>query len=140
MKIGALTNSEIESRLKRAGVSPTAQRIAICRYVLRQTDHPTAEEVKRWVDKSFPKMSMATVYNTLGILVKSGLLKEIKFPHMESAVYDCNIEDHIHFIDDRSGQIVDLGHSKMELSKDINKRFIIQKMDVVIRGKRRKEG
>src|SRR5262249_26897232 len=68
-----LTPIEIENRLNEHGVQPTAQRIAICRYVLCEADHPTAEDVKKWADANFPKMSLATVYNTLGILVAAGL-------------------------------------------------------------------
>ena len=74
-----LSPGEIEERLKKAGVQPTAQRIAICRFVLCQADHPTADQVKAWADKNFPKMSLATVYNTLNLWVEAGLLQELRF-------------------------------------------------------------
>jgi Fe2+ or Zn2+ uptake regulation protein len=55
-----LTAREIEKKLMEAKIAPTAQRIAICRYVFCEADHPTAESVKEWADKNFPKMSLAT--------------------------------------------------------------------------------
>ncbi len=129
-----LRPEQIESHLKDAGVAPTAQRIAICRYVLCEADHPTAEQVKVWVDKNFPMMSMATVYNTLGTLVKAGLLQELKLPHIESAVYDSNIDRHFHFVDEKSGQVIDLDPSKVKVSLNLGEGYEIRQTDVVIRG------
>ena len=138
MKKNCLTNAEIEARLNGAGVSPTAQRIAICRYVLCEADHPTADHVKQWVDKNFPKMSMATVYNTLGILVKAKLLKEIRLPHIDSTVYDDNTDKHFHFVDRESGEIMDIDPAKVKLSADLEKQFNISHVEVILHGKRRR--
>ncbi len=137
-KKSCLSFGEIEERLKEAGVSPTAQRIAICRYVLCEASHPTAEHVKKWVDGHFPKMSMATVYNTLGILVKAGLLKEIRLPHLDSAVYDQNVQRHFHFVDERTGAISDIHESRLTLSHDLDRDFRINEIEVVVRGRRQK--
>src|SRR5579872_2031506 len=98
MKRPMLPPEELEDRLRGAGVQPTAQRLAIARYVLCETQHATAEDVKKWADKALPKVSLATVYNTLGALVRAGLLKELKFPHSGRAVYDDNVSHHYHFI------------------------------------------
>ena len=70
-KAVCLTPAEIEDRLSRSGVQPTAQRIAIAQYVLCEAEHPTADDVKAWTDLNFPKLSLATVYNTLNVLVKN---------------------------------------------------------------------
>lgn len=67
--------------LKHAGINATAQRIAVGRYVLLEADHPTADEVKAAVDEVFPKISMATIYNTLHTLEKAGILRAVKLPH-----------------------------------------------------------
>ena len=136
-KTHCLPPSEIEAALKAAGVSPTAQRIAICRYVLCEADHPTAEQVKSWVDENFPKMSLATVYNTLGILVKAGLLKEIRLPHLESAVYDNNVSKHFHFVDDRSGEIVDIDESEVKIDGRLDRKFQVREIEVVVRGRKK---
>ena len=108
MKESCLTPQAVEERLQASNVQPTAQRIAIARYVLCEADHPTAKNVKSWADKNFPKMSLATVYNTLGILVKAGLLKKFCLPHSKEAVYDDNVSDHYHFLDEKTGEITDV--------------------------------
>jgi Fur family iron response transcriptional regulator len=137
MKTHCLPPSEIQAALRAAGVSPTAQRIAICRFVLCEADHPTAEKVKEWVDQNFPKMSMATVYNTLGILVKAGLLKEIHLPHLESVIYDNNISKHYHFVDEKSGAILDIDESQLELKSRLDPKFQVRDIEVIVRGRRR---
>jgi Fur family iron response transcriptional regulator len=133
-KTYCLSPQEIETKLRQAGVNPTAQRIAICRYVLCEADHPTAEQVKEWADRNFPKMSLATVYNTLGTLVEAGLLKELKFPHSEKAIYDDNVTPHYHFLDEKTGELIDLPPEMVEVNPRLKKSFKIKGMDVLLRG------
>jgi Fur family transcriptional regulator, iron response regulator len=130
-----LAPAEIERKLNDAGVNPTAQRIAICRYVLCEADHPTAEQVKTWVDKNFPKMSLATVYNTLNILVGAGLLQEIKTPHGESSIYDCNTAHHHHFVDEASGKIIDIHPSEVSLNIKLAKKGLkVKEVSLFLKG------
>ncbi|UPT74640.1 MAG: transcriptional repressor [Elusimicrobiota bacterium] len=135
MKQSCLAPSEIESRLKAAGVQPTAQRIAIARYVLCEADHPTAEQVKSWADANFPKMSMATVYNTLNALVDAGLLKKHAFPHLNEATYDDNITEHYHLLDEKTGRVFDLDPADVKVTTKL-KGVRIKEVDVFIRGSR----
>jgi Fe2+ or Zn2+ uptake regulation protein len=135
-KAGCLSILEIDEKLKEAGIQPTAQRIAICRYVLCEADHPTAEEVKTWIDSNFPKMSLATVYNTLGALVKGGLLKELKLPHSESVVYDNNLTFHHHFLDEKTGELFDVDPTELEIDLNLKKQFKVRGVEVLIRGTR----
>ena len=116
MKSHCLTPREIEKRLSAAGVRPTAQRIAIAQFMLCSADHPTADDVKSWTDKNFPKLSMATVYNTLGALVEAGLLREFRLPHSNKVIYDQNIEIHNHFLDEKSGKLHDLAPGDVTVS------------------------
>lgn len=129
-----LSAGEIESRLKAAGVQPTAQRIAICRFVLCQADHPTADQVKDWADKNFPKMSLATVYNTLNLLVKAGLLQELRLPHSEKVIYDNNLSAHHHFLDEKSGELFDLSQEEVEVSAKLKKTFQVSQVQILLRG------
>jgi Fur family iron response transcriptional regulator len=130
-----LKPQEIEKKLTEAGVQPTAQRIAICKYVLCEADHPTAEQVKNWVDKNFPKMSLATVYNTLNTLVSSGLLKEIHVPKSESVIYDSNLGAHHHFIDERTGKVYDISSEEVRLDLQLSrKEFKVNEVSLFLRG------
>lgn len=129
-----LSPGEIEARLKQAGVQPTAQRIAICRYVLCQADHPTADQVKSWADKNFPKMSLATVYNTLNLLVKAGLLHELRLPHSDKVIYDNNLSLHHHFLDEKSGELFDVAQEDVEVSAKLQKSFQVSGVQVLLKG------
>ena len=129
-----LSPSEVESRLLAAGVQPTAQRIAICRFVLCQAEHPTADQVKDWADKNFPKLSLATVYNTLNLLVKAGLLKELRFPHTDKAVYDNNISPHYHFLDEKTGELFDVSADEVEVSPKLKAMFQVKSVEVLFKG------
>lgn len=132
-----LSPGEVEVRLKEAGVQPTAQRIAICRYVLCQADHPTADEVKHWADRNFPKLSLATVYNTLGLLVKAGLLRELRMPHSEKVIYDNNLSEHHHFLDEESGALYDVHPDQVKLEWRLPSDFDLKNTEILFRGKKR---
>lgn len=137
MKRACLTSAEIERRLEEANVRPTAQRIAVARFVLCEADHPTADAVKQWADANFPKMSLATVYNTLGTLVKAGLLKEMRLPHTGKTVYDDNVSDHYHFVDEKTGKLYDLEPGQVEVSSKLGGKFKVTGVEVVFRGEKR---
>jgi Fur family iron response transcriptional regulator len=136
MRASCLTPQEIEQALKQSGINPTAQRIAICRYVLCEADHPTAEEVKHWVDQNFPKLSLATVYNTLKILVEVGLLHEVRLPNSDSVRYDHNVEPHHHFLDDRTGELVDIPADQVKLEPKLGQQFQVDSVQLLLRGRR----
>lgn len=132
------TPAEIEQRLVERNIQPTAQRIAICRFVLCEADHPTAEDVKRWTDKNFPKLSLATVYNTLGTLVEAGLLREFRFPNSEKVVYDSNVGEHYHFLDEETGKLFDLGPEQVDVraKSAAPDGYTIDSVEVVFRGRK----
>ncbi len=134
IKDSCLSPDQIEAVLKRYGINPTAQRIAICRFVLCDAVHPSAEEVKDWIDRNFPKMSLATVYNTLRILVEAGLLRELRLPHSESVLYDNNVAMHYHFLDEATGELFDVDPAdlRLEFAQQVN--FQVDSVDVLLRG------
>ena len=133
----ALTIPDVEKRLRAAGLRPTSQRLAIARYVLCDAEHPTAEDVKAWADQHFHRMSLATVYNTLASLVKAGLLKELKLPHKDSVVYDDNLSDHYHFLDEKTGRLWDIDPERVKVTLNLGPRVRIRRMDVVLHGSNR---
>lgn len=133
-KRAPLTTAQITDRLREAKLRPTAQRVAVCRFVLCEADHPTAEAVKTWADENFSKMSLATVYNTLGSLVKAGLLREFRFPHTDAIVYDDNVGEHHHFIDERTGAVEDIPADAVKVRADLGGRYSLRSVQVVLRG------
>ncbi|MEZ0393038.1 MAG: Fur family transcriptional regulator [Pseudobdellovibrionaceae bacterium] len=129
-----LTTQEIEDRLRAANVQPTLQRISICQYVLCEADHPTAEEVHAWAEKNLATISLATVYNTLKTLVAAGLLREFKFSHSDKVIYDNNLEEHSHFLDEKSGRLFDIHKENVQLDLDLAGNFKVKNYDLLIKG------
>jgi Fur family peroxide stress response transcriptional regulator len=101
------SREEIVRLLAEAGLNLTAQRVAITEAVLNSRDHPNAEEIYRSVCSVLPVVSRATVYNTLKLLVKRGLLRAISVE--EGAVhYDPWLEPHPHFLDTHTHRLLDI--------------------------------
>jgi Fur family transcriptional regulator, peroxide stress response regulator len=83
-------------KLRALGLTPTIQRLAILKYLENTTSHPTADQVLAHVQREFPTMSRATVYNTLEALTKvGGILRITVDPSV--ARYDADVGPHIHF-------------------------------------------
>jgi Fe2+ or Zn2+ uptake regulation protein len=123
--------------LEEHGICPTAQRVAVAEYVLYTTEHPSADKVWAGVQKNFPTISRATVYNTLNLFVEKGLLREMHLAP-DSVLFDPNTERHHHFIDEDTGRIYDIPWNQVEVSsvKPLPG-FEVHDYQVVMRGRRR---
>ncbi|MEZ4705527.1 MAG: transcriptional repressor [Bdellovibrionota bacterium] len=135
----SMTVDKIKQVLVASGAKPTAQRVAICKYVLCDGDHPTAEVVKVWADQNFPMVSRATVYNTLNLLVAKGLLKEVKLPHTNKVMYDCNIDHHYHFYNSATDALVDIDPKEVVMKSNVTEKYDISKIEITFHGKQRKK-
>jgi Fur family iron response transcriptional regulator len=126
--------------LKDHGVNPSAQRVAVAKYVLHTHDHPSADEVWNRVRRRFPQVSRATVYNTLNLFVRKGLLRQFVLTEGRT-VFDPNVANHHHFIDEGSGTIHDIPWDAVEVS-NVPKLdgFEVREYQVVMRGRRRRGG
>lgn len=123
--------------LREKGIQPSAQRVAVAGYVLHTHDHPSAEEVFARVREKFPMVSRGTIYNTLNLFVKKGLLRTFNLTGGH-AVFDPNVEDHHHFIEEGTGAIHDIPWSALEVSKVSSlSGFEVSEYQVVLRGRKR---
>ena len=93
-------------KLKGTGVRMTPQRYAILSYLLNSMSHPTVDEIYKSLEKSFPSMSVATVYNNLKVFLETGLVRELAYGDGASR-YDAVMSDHYHAICENCGKIVD---------------------------------
>jgi Fe2+ or Zn2+ uptake regulation protein len=124
-----------ESVLLSHGVKPTPQRMVIAEYLLNTLDHPTAEEVMTAVTGKLPvALSRATVYNTLNSLKDAGVIREV-FTEPGKVRYDANLFNHHHFVDVKTGQILDVPVEKVEqLGKLLDKKFKVHGVQVTFYG------
>jgi Fur family transcriptional regulator, peroxide stress response regulator len=79
------------------GGALTPQRQAVLRVVSESSDHLTAAEIFAGAQKLLPKISYATVYNSLRYLKEAGLVSEITFGNAASR-YDRETARHDHAI------------------------------------------
>ena len=128
---------DIVRTLEEHGIQPSAQRVAVAEYVLNTTEHPSADKVWTGVQKSFPMISRATVYNTLNLFVEKGLLRELHLAP-DSVLFDPKIDRHHHFIDEDTGRIFDIPWNQVDVSHIKPLRgFEIHDYQVVMRGRSR---
>ncbi|QER41636.1 transcriptional repressor [Thermodesulfobacterium sp. TA1] len=92
---------------KSLGLKLTPQRIAILEYLEGNKTHPSAEDIYNALKQNFPSMSFATVYNTLEVLVKKGLIKEIIVDPYKKR-FDAFTHNHHHFVCKYCKKVIDV--------------------------------
>jgi Fur family iron response transcriptional regulator len=126
--------------LRRSGIQPSAQRVAVGEYVLWTEAHPSADQVFAAVRKSFPMLSRATVYNTLNLFVDKGILRGLVLAEGR-VVFDPHVAKHHHFIDDVTGEIHDLPWEALRVDKvDELPGLEVREIQVILRGRRTRAG
>jgi Fur family transcriptional regulator, peroxide stress response regulator len=102
--------TEIELKLIRSlrekGYKMTPQRLEIIKLLSQETSHPGTMHIFQKVRKKAPRLSMSTVYYTLDMLKKEGLIQELEFYDRDNR-YDVNLSDHINLICRKCGKIED---------------------------------
>jgi len=71
-------NNDIEGKCKQKGVRLTDQRKLIAKVMSDSENHPDVDELHKRVSKFDSKISIATIYRTLRLLVQMGLLHELE--------------------------------------------------------------
>ncbi len=82
--------------LQEKGIKPSFQRLKVLEYLLTQTGHPTADETFMEVIKVIPTLSKTTIYNTLDLLLKAGIVRPVTIEDNEVR-YDTIMSTHGHF-------------------------------------------
>ncbi len=124
--------------LRRHGIGPTPQRLAIAKAICGVTSHPSADEVWAKVRKKFPTVSRATVYNTLNLFVEKGLLRT-QILKEGNVLFDPCMERHHHFIDEKTGTVHDIPWEALRVIGETSlSGYEVHDYQVVLRGRRRK--
>ncbi len=123
-------------RLRKHGIQPSAQRVAVAEYVLSTEAHPSAEQVWAEVRARLPVISRATVYNTLNLFVRKGLLRQVQLADGKIG-FDPNLAPHHHFIDEATGVVLDVPWDALEVRRvEALRGLEIREYQVVLRGRR----
>ena len=93
--------------LRKHGITPTAQRIDIAAVLLVRPQHLCADDLQQMLARSGTPVSKATVYNTLGLFARKGLVREL-FVDSGKVLYDSNTARHDHIYDVDTGALTDI--------------------------------
>ena len=94
-------------QLREHHIAVTPQRLAVLAILQGRRDHPTAEMIYQEVRRDLPAISFNTVYKTLEVFYREGLVIKVN-PLHEVARYDGVTGPHAHFICRRCHRIRDL--------------------------------
>lgn len=104
----------IVNLLTQHGITPTQQRVEIGMVLLTKAQHLSADQLLDKVNCNAPVASKATIYNTLGLFVEQGLVREV-IVDSKKVFYDSNTEPHHHFYDTDSGMLHDIAIDEVEI-------------------------
>jgi len=127
-------SDEIPSELK--GLRMTKQRKEVYSVLLDQRDHPTAQDVFMRSKERMPSISLATVYNCLEVLVGHELVKQVNFDRSPTR-YCPNLEEHVHFQDEKTGEIHDVifkSGVKLEDFLELPQGVEIRELELTLKG------
>jgi len=110
------SRENIVNKLKSAEVTPTTQRVEIAQILFSKPQHLSAEQILKRVNKGHPAASKATVYNTLGLFAKKGLLREV-IVDPTKIFYDSNVSRHFHFFNTDTGVLTDIPLDAIHIEK-----------------------
>lgn len=122
------------ARLKEHGITPTHQRVRIGEVLFAKSQHVSAEQVLAMVNKDQDEVSKATVYNTLGLFAKKGLLNEVII-EPSKVFYDTNLQKHHHLYHLDTGTLEDIANDQVKIEQlpELPPGTVLEDVDVIIR-------
>ncbi len=121
--------------LRRAGLRPTRQRIALATLLFGAGDrHVTAEMLHEEAVRAGERVSLATVYNTLHQFKRAGLLREIAIGG-QRAYFDTNTSNHNHYFIESDGKLMDIPGDSIRVDglPEPPENLRVSHIDVVVR-------
>ncbi|HEX3836684.1 MAG TPA: Fur family transcriptional regulator [Steroidobacteraceae bacterium] len=103
-------------RLAEFGIRPTAQRVRIAGLLLASPQHLSAEQILATLRASGARVSKATVYNTLNLFAKRGVIRQLSVDGARTW-FDSNVAPHYHFHDMDTGALVDVPVPEVEFAR-----------------------
>lgn len=100
--------------LRADGVRITRQRTAILAVLAKASDHPDANELHRRAQEIDPAVSLATVYRTLSVLEKQGVVHRHSFAETSARFETADVPHHDHIIDTDTGKIIEFRSPEIE--------------------------
>jgi len=125
---------KVVKMLSDRSISPTQQRVKIGMVLFNKDQHLSADQVLERVNTEGNIASKATVYNTLGLFARKGLIREV-IVDSTKVFYDSNIRPHHHFYNIDTGLLHDVEADQLHISGLPTPPYAaeIKDVDVIIR-------
>jgi Fur family iron response transcriptional regulator len=128
------SKQDVARMLRDHGVLPTQQRLMIARVLFECHQHYSADQVMSSVNEGRDRVSKATVYNTLGLFARNGLVREV-IVDPTRVFYDPNTSSHHHFYNVDTGELIDIDSASLQISDlpELPGGTVAAGVDVIIR-------
>ncbi len=134
MELYIRNTTELANLLRDYGITATLQRVEIAGILLSKKQHLSAEQVMGKVNQGRSIVSKATVYNTLRLFAKKGLVKEV-IADPTKIFYEPKTESHHHFYNVDTGELTDFNADLQmaDIIPDAPEGMLVKGVDVTIR-------
>lgn len=105
----------LTNALKQAGLRLMPQRIAICKVLAETEQYPSASDIYENIKPDYPSLSLATVYNTLEILVAHGKVNVLGDAGDGKVHFDPETKPHINLACIQCHQIIDISSTHVSI-------------------------
>lgn len=119
--------------LKAQNIRLSHPRLKVIHYLCQHLNHPTADQIYMDLHKQEPSLSKTTVYNTLHVLTKLGLVTAIKIEDTETR-YDIVTHPHGHFKCEICKSVLNFEINPALLSAEMLPGFKISNRSVYFKG------
>ncbi len=139
----AMTAEDMTEALRAEGIRITRQRTAILQTLAESADHPDANEVFRRASAIEPSVSLSTVYRTLNVLEKRGVVLRLSFEGAPSRFETADTPHHDHMIDLDTGDVIEFQSDKIEklqaeIARELGYDLVFHKLELY--GTRQRKG
>jgi len=110
-----MTTTPVGEKLRRVGLRPTRQRMALANILFGSGDrHITAEQLHAEAVAARVAVSLATVYNALNQFTRAGLLREVAIEG-DRTYFDTNTSNHFHYYIEAEDRLFDIETSELSV-------------------------
>ena len=109
----------ILSKLSEQGYRLTPQRMLVLAAIENSNHHISAEEIYAQVIDKYPHVNISTVYRTLELLNRLGLVTETDLGGGRVRYHPADKGHHHHLVCQECGRVIDLNESVLSSLKDV---------------------
>ena len=123
--------------IRAAGMRWTKQRETLLDVIEHAQGHLDADDLYRLARERDTRLSLATVYRTLGVLKRHGLVDELHLSEEHHHYEPSSAEQHFHFVCTSCGAVTEFEAAIVDrLRRDLNKAHgvVVQSVDLDVAG------